>query len=84
MEAAGERVEEQIGAMLSAALGVWQQHDALPALKPSVVYDIANNAVWLKAVARSQARHSSPGERIHELFQGMMRAVRAAASILDA
>jgi hypothetical protein len=56
VEAAGERVEEQVGAILGAALGVWQQHDALPALKPSVVYDIANNAVWLKAIGRSQAR----------------------------
>ena len=57
VEAAGDRLEEHLDAMLNAALAVWQQHDSLPALKPTLVYDVANNAVWLKAVHRSQVWH---------------------------
>ena len=56
VETAGERVEAEVSKSLEAALGVWQREDTLAALRPSMVYDPVNNAVWLKAVQRSQVR----------------------------
>ena len=60
VEAAGDRVEAELGAVLAVATGVWRDRDALPALRPVAVFDPVNNAVWLKAPARSQARAHSP------------------------
>lgn len=60
VEAAGEQLEAELDAMLVAATRVWQARDALPALRPVAVHDPVNNAVWLKAVARSPVRRNPP------------------------
>ena len=60
VEAAGEGVEAELGAMLAATTSLWQESNPLPALRPVAVFDPVNNAVWLKVAARSQARTRAP------------------------
>lgn len=56
VEAAGSRLEAELGRVLSACMGAWEAASSLAALRPVTVYDPVNVAVWLKAIAKSPVR----------------------------
>ncbi|EIE20036.1 hypothetical protein COCSUDRAFT_58259 [Coccomyxa subellipsoidea C-169] len=53
VEAAGSRLEAELGRVLSECMGAWEAASSLAALRPVTVYDPVNVAVWLKAIAKS-------------------------------
>lgn len=66
MEAAGERLEAELGRILGTCMGAWEAASSLAALRPVTVYDAVNVAVWIKAVAKSPVCHSLPSFFIRE------------------
>jgi hypothetical protein len=60
VEAAGERLEAELGRILGTCMGAWEAASSLAALRPVTVFDAVNVAVWIKAVAKSPVCHSLP------------------------
>ena len=66
VEEAGERVEQELTAALATAEDYAHSSD-MRSLRPSLVYDPVNNAVWIKLPKGSQVRCSPAHCWVHPM-----------------